>query len=309
VILVTPQYVTWFQNNPKLVEAILKRFAPTPPPDFKRAYPMMADVIVACVDGVTTDTERIPPAFRDRPHPGFAFLYGRHSDIVPELAKATSASSDNPEQKSSLTFYGIASRKGGPLSNKDQICVTLPLANTLFKTGQPSMRSVSRWSARTLVGDWVRVKEEHNIKNIAIKMWSHAPRPTQFYVPARPLTHARKIVSGLGNIVRQLDFGTDGIGPASKELETAVAKSLKGETRASTLVGTWALVIPKAIVEARPERYTFFRYRLKELITAAERPEFPEPWVPHTVGFWISHGAILCRVCMFFQLYSHQFFK
>ncbi len=47
------------------------------------------------------------------------------------------------------------------------------------------------------------------------------------YIPGIPLTPARAIVNGLGNIVRKLKFDNGLIGPASQELEASVDTALK----------------------------------------------------------------------------------
>jgi hypothetical protein len=47
------------------------------------------------------------------------------------------------------------------------------------------------------------------------------------YIPGIPLTPARAIVNGLGNIVRKLKFDDGLIGPASQELEASVDTALK----------------------------------------------------------------------------------
>ncbi len=105
------------------------------------------------------------------------------------------------------------------------------------------------------------------------------------YIPASPLTPPRKVVNGLGNIVKTIDFGLDGIGPASRELETAISEYLKNHPGKPT-VDVWALAIP-------PDPAQRFAGNLKDKWSASEDP------YQANVGDWICKGAKLCRVRRF----------
>lgn len=68
-------------------------------------------------------------------------------------------------------------------------------------------------------------------------------------IPLIPLAPPRKIVAGLGNIVRQVEI--DGVAsPASKEIEELIPKYLSKRSRQDP-AGVWALVIPPHVMTSK----------------------------------------------------------
>ena len=120
------------------------------------------------------------------------------------------------------------------------------------------------------------------------------------YIPATPLTQARPIVNGLGNIVRLIDFGPDGPGPASRELETRVNEYRNNLSKISGSMGAspfavWALVVPQvALQNSQPGS----QHRL-HLSSHDARVKAPKDMFQDYIGYWINQGATLCRVCMY----------
>ena len=116
-----------------------------------------------------------------------------------------------------------------------------------------------------------------NVDVLAFRSVNHKLPPNR--TPAVSLTPPRRIESGLGNIVRSIDFGNGDIGPASRELETSVTEYLaqKGQTRST--VGVWALILPKDVAA---ESYS------------------SEELGHQYVGRCLEKGATLCRVRTFF---------
>lgn len=170
--------------------------------------------------------------------------------------------------QSTLTFTSFPSRL---------FKVTLPLANTLFKNSRQSTLLVSQWSS---AGDSFRMNSEQTeMQNVDVQIF----RPPNYQlppnrIPAVPLTPLRRIESGLGNIVRSLDFGYGAIGPASRELEASVTEYLARRDQTRSTVAVWALVLPKD-VESYPSEGLGHQY----------------------VGRCLERGATLCRVRTFYS--------
>lgn len=195
--------------------------------------------------------------------------------------------------------------------------VTLPLANTIFYTGQPSLASLSRWRAtsngqemiyhRTLpaadqaVYVPAEVSDPINRPNVASSVEVSDTKSTAWctriavplqYLVAEPL----QIAKSMGNVVTKVSGSTTSLGerPASQELEAAVAEYYKAKDVAAERLAVWALIIPKSLFETdlHPVRHALRSFR---------NPKQLEPHVQqirsnHRVADLILRGATLRRV-------------
>lgn len=191
----------------------------------------------------------LPISVGTRPKEGFSILYGQERKTISSLWKKNEdAPSKSPSMQSSITL-----RKGltGPSD------LTLPLANTLFKTGRLSTLLVSRWEYEPSKDAIRAIKEPVERSNAIINIFPDVVHQLpKSFIPAVALTPARPIVSGLGNIVRTIDFGgEEGIGPASRELESTVTKYLNTMGYGNTTIDVWALITPpvSGSTEATPD--------------------------------------------------------
>jgi hypothetical protein len=223
------------------------------------------------------------------PSEGFSILHGPRSDVLgPFKVLPEGTTATNATVASSLTFHS-------DFEKKRQISITVPLANTIFRTGQRSMLSVSTW--QVLDGSLTQTRETGDLMNAVIKSFvvnRHPNKLPTIFIPAVPLTPVRTIVNGLGNIVRTIDFGQNGAGPASQELESAVTDYLKlfdGLT-----VDVWALVIPPEVIAK------FSGSLLVDESIVRAKWLAPNSNQNH-VGLWISRGATFCRVCKCLQIF------
>lgn len=233
-----------------------------------------------------------------RPKEGFSFLHGlQNRTLIPLWTGSEASPSKSPSMQSSITL-----RKGlrGPPD------VTLPLANTLFKNGRLSTLLVSRWqydaAGEAFVAIEGPVERTNIVVNILESVSTQIPRS---FIPAVPLTPARPIVNGLGNIVRTIDFGgEEGIGPASRELESTVTKYLDAKGYGNTTIDVWALVVPpesapksagSGLLLAKPEQI-FLSKKAGEI---EQKWQDPMNWDEdlNYIGYWITRGnAKFCRV-------------
>ncbi|KAL3424710.1 v-type c subunit family protein [Phlyctema vagabunda] len=177
--------------------------------------------------------------------------------------------------------------------------VTMPLANTLFINGQHSTMHATQWEVKKRSSTKLKaVEKKHQVIRVDISATNNLPRIHESF-PLIPLTEPRRIASGMGNIVRELDFGDQGCGPASRELEDNVDDYLEA-TRDNQAQDTqreplriWAIVIPEHLSEeflrVTPSRPNFKRpRRLIETYLQEDSQKL--------LDYWMSRGATLCRV-------------
>lgn len=199
------------------------------------------------------------------PQRGLSILYSSRSSLLPDLWDSSSFSPGiEKDEVASVSFLS------NPLAGDTRaLDVTVPLANTVFQNGRRSTLFASRWLKEpnhSLVHNITRQKQTQLI----------APRGssvahTAAFLPLMPLTAPRKILAGLGNILRQVEV--DGSpSPASKELEVLIpqifdARSNRYGPTSSGPIGVWAWVIPPHVVEK--ERLS----HLKVFQTDSSQPE------------------------------------
>jgi hypothetical protein len=280
VILATPSFASWLEDDevfiPRVLEAVTR-------PSKNPWVPNVVEVVCACVDGLSPHFDWIHYQ-RGEPAPeGFSLLHGTRNDILPRLWNPNHVTkTESSALQSTITFSRL----------KRTTTVTLPLANTLFKTGKQSTLVIAKWKAKDGLFVKMESKERSDISiNVFGRLGSGIPSNI---IPAVPLTPARRIISGLGNIVRQLDFGDDGIGPASYELENNVYEYLELKGRSNSTISVWALIVPadtQAGATPRPiERLLIRASSVKELW----RQKHPRM---DYVGQLIDKGAAFYRVC------------
>lgn len=309
VILATPTFTDWLEDDvkfmPRFIRAMLQGKVNPPP--------CIVDVLAAVVDGVSLTADRMSSKKIRHPAQGFSVLHGLSDTMLPNTWDSESSTNEQSSSKqSSLTFL---SQAGESLDSLHDLKITLPLANTLFTNGRRSTLLLSRWrfDGKTLTKQTCIEKCSQDVR---IMMPSPNPSATiSESQRAIPLTIPRRIVSSLGNIVRQIDFGFEGSGPASRELEENIpaylavaqqtlSKHISSPTKGSLLV--WALVVPdnlaQEFISSSPNELIFdsdfvretshYRRHVKDFTLVAGEP----------LNYWISRGAILCRVCTY--LYS-----
>lgn len=122
--------------------------------------------------------------------------------------------------------------------------VTLPAALTVFANGRPHTVLTSHWDTSTSAPQLVDVAAtSHAVIRLPTDLVP-ASSHSRITLPLVPVTPARRIVAGLGNILRQVDVNGTAT-PASRELEEAIPRVLaqRPEGRRG-VVGVWAVVYP-----------------------------------------------------------------
>lgn len=198
------------------------------------------DVLMAVSDGISS-------AFGlDDSQKGISFMSGP-KEILPSLWDPVSfTGSREPDQAASLSFLG------NPIEGHSRpLEITLPLANTIFQNGRRSTLFASEWH-RDGDGPMRLAKREFKQSQ---RIFSHnTSMHSTATIPLMPLAPPRKIVTGLGNIVRQVEIDGSPT-PASQELEALIpqlfeTRGAAGIPPPSGPISVWAWVIPPHVVEA-----------------------------------------------------------
>lgn len=202
------------------------------------------DILVAVVDSV-----RVPQDFTDPPpSEGLAVMAGDSvHEMLPGLwEEGTTAPGSSGDlinaDKAYLEFHLP------PLNNDERpLHVTLPLANTVFTNGRPhTMFAVRLTSEPETVPTFTSFVE----KSSQTILTGRGPRYySSVSSPLVPITQARKIVTGLGNILRQVEIEGKPTG-ASMELEKYIPEFLEARSLPTNRVEerpltVWAAIYPE----------------------------------------------------------------
>ncbi|KAK2004701.1 hypothetical protein LX36DRAFT_356514 [Colletotrichum falcatum] len=240
VVLASRQYASWLQDT-EFMKALVDPFQghwthkSNPCPEI--------NVLAAAVDSLHP-----LHAMGDTPH-GFSFFYGPMRKIMPTLWQDDGQ--PKPLQASKLQAAITFQFGHRPFD------FTLPLANTIFQNGLQSTLLASRWHRPTKRSSLellqIKEKQSQDVNYYA----AHRSPGLSFCVdsPIVPITIPRKILAGLGNIVRQIEVD-DRETPASAELETAVnelyaRRTKEGHEFPPGPVGVWAVIVPPGRFQTR----------------------------------------------------------
>ncbi|PMD39868.1 hypothetical protein L207DRAFT_512835 [Hyaloscypha variabilis F] len=222
-ILATPTFASWLEASSEFIPQALQRV-------FGTSSPVEADVVCGVCDGLA------PRSLSMKTLTGTGFSVWHKPSKVENLWKNNDTGS-SPNMQSTLT---ISAR------SPYQATLTLPLANTLFQNGRHSTLLLSRWKSN---GDSFQIERDQiEKKNVTMNLFVREGQFPRHVIPCVPLTPLRRIHSGLGNIVRTINFGRKGesdIGPASRELETSVGEYLAKGGNDQRTIDVWALVLPQ----------------------------------------------------------------
>lgn len=137
--------------------------------------------------------------------------------------------------------------------------VRLPLANTVFQTGKTTTMSLSKWTindvhaTKPLTLSTKKSVSRHGI-HIADLDGSPDDLVSAFSIPLIPLTVPRLVEGCMGNIIRRLTGPGGETITASSELEDVVPRFFKSRGEPAQSTTAWALVVPRANVDAAAAR-------------------------------------------------------
>lgn len=199
-------------------------------------------VLVAAVDAIS------PPRPLDRPRSGISFLYGGSSPLLPSVrAREGCQDGDGDDMPSISILLNPLSAAMTPLT------LTLPIANTVFQNGTQTTMFAEQWCWDSAAP--AKVVQRSSKSSQVIVARSEDGATSTISVPLVPITPPRRILTGLGNIVREVEIEGQA-SSASQELEANIPELLARRQRAGGEqmigpIGVWALVIPEGVFAAR----------------------------------------------------------
>ncbi|KAK8055252.1 hypothetical protein PG993_000479, partial [Apiospora rasikravindrae] len=261
VILASPELASWSEDQgfmSQLLGTLQQERQQGDAPDTSAAGESHTDVLFGVVDGIAD-----PYRLHSKPHQGLSIIYGGTASLLPSLwEQGKIVGKGYPDRASAVQF--TAHEVDAIDGQEVPVPVTLPLANTLFQNGRRSTLFASRWSPASSSAtaaahhspmELKRLEEKSHQEIACLRGLEGLP----VRIPLMPLAPPRKIVAGLGNIVRQVEV--DGVvSPASKELEALIprlfekraAAWLAGDAstgQAPPPMGVWAWVMPAWTVD------------------------------------------------------------
>ncbi|KAI0478551.1 hypothetical protein GGR56DRAFT_327593 [Xylariaceae sp. FL0804] len=239
-ILASHDFTTWLED-PNFLSALLH--ALFRPLSSHGARVGDVDVLLGVTDGLS------PRHLLSEPQTGFSILYGSASHILPDLWNPQGFEDVSPDTKSTISF--LTSPLDG---NPKPLEITLPLANTIFKNGRRSTLSASMWESSSGVFSEMGLQPKRTQRIGAVDI-TEGDQYIWPMVPLIPITPPRKIVAGLGNIIRQVEVRGNSV-PASMELETVITRIFqaratgeKDGASSARPIGVWCWVIPPHVAQ------------------------------------------------------------
>jgi hypothetical protein len=211
-------------------------------------------VLSAVVEGVLGGKGRTQG--RTEASDGLAVVQGYLDDLLPRLWDREGRQAEGrgvrmgEEGRAGLVFRlpGWARLEGPESLNKRQeMEVTVPVANTVFRNGRTSTMFASRWEGDTW--DHLAEKERVDLLKRVVNVPLKDADVVSVQGPLVSITPLRLVQAGLGNILKKLHYEGQDV-PASKELEANVPLLLQSRRRMGMTdiqgpLNVWALIVPE----------------------------------------------------------------
>jgi hypothetical protein len=248
-------------------------------------------LLSACVDA-------IPASKADPSREGIALVACSLSGALPDLwdqGIRSAQTTDQPALILSMRPFASSESSGG-------VGVTVPLANTVFENGRSHTMTASRWE-RADGATPQRLLERRELGRQDVLLPQVQGSMSMLDVPLVPVTEARKIVAGLGNILRQVEIDGKPV-PASKELEAIIPKLLEArslaqkDAAAASRIGVWALVLPGR----RPDNTSSLEPTFMDPLEAGAFGDVDAEWdmtaeVAEPLTQSLGNGAQIRKIC------------
>ncbi|KAI2635139.1 hypothetical protein GGS21DRAFT_517065 [Xylaria nigripes] len=236
-ILASREFTSWLEDKTFMsafLEVLFKSMRTT------EIYRLGLNVLSGITDSISS--HRLTSEARS----GFSVLWGPTSKNLPGLWNEDGFIGTSQDSTSCVSFVTAPFA-----SDTGALEVTLPLANTVFQNGRRSSLYASKWEVNSN-GSVTLLKRKPKMTQKIATLGRIAR--TSSTIPLLPVTPPRKIIAGLGNIVRQVEV--DGAAtPASKELETIIPRLFEERAKrdpnsSPTPIGVWCWVIPPHVMQS-----------------------------------------------------------
>lgn len=184
---------------------------------------------------------------------GLSLLFVKAGDVQGKAAAPRRIRSSGTEEPALVLSVDTNSSDGSRIPAQRPVHeVGLRLANTVFVNGNEKTLLGMRWTLDTDLNRF-RLDQSVDLSGCIIKSTANTVHNT-FDFPLYPVGQRRRVISGMGNILRQLaksidenDQSTTPI-PASLELEKEIPRYIEEHDIDDPLVSVWALVETPDIV-------------------------------------------------------------
>ncbi|KAI9928945.1 hypothetical protein MW887_001338 [Aspergillus wentii] len=238
VLFVTPSFAPWIDPSGEFLEQWMNRLFHNSPDS--RSAPLHA--IAAIID-------RIPdsrvPGNGILESEGLSLMFVKEENIQGKAAPPRRIRSTGSEE-SALIFsvQAGAPNRSGDAVHRPIYEVGLRLANTIFINGNENTLFGMRWALDS-VSNKLSLDQSIDLTNCVLNTSANFVHD-KFELPLHPVSQRRKVVSSMGNILRQVSKSTDGNSkapmPASSELEKELPRYIAEHNIEDRRVSVWALV-------------------------------------------------------------------
>lgn len=285
MLLVTPSYTSILAEGNRFIPDLIRQTYH----GWSRGQ--LLDVLVAVVDRIAPPTSRIknvdtvPLASGEVNYngKGLSVLLTDSETATPGLwSQSESRQGDATSalrRRSTLSFqFGPnkeslhpAEANAAPKSFQSKT-IKLPVANTVFQNGRESSIQAQRWIVgETMLEPTLACIKRSWIQEQALRIaFPYPPEPDKFplqiIAPMKCIGPRQRVVSSMGNIIRQVHSFEDLSGPAphrlqseaepaSKQLEDAINQWITKPGNEMGAVEVWALVRPPTILQRHREQF------------------------------------------------------
>jgi len=249
VLLVTPAFASWIDPANTFLEDWINRLFPTSL-DHPPHGPLYA--VAAVVDklpdprnrnGDATDCSEDPvPASSESD--GLSLLLVRRTDVLGKAAEPVRIGGIRTEEPVFIHSIQPKSPALNAATRPAPYEVGLRLANTVFVNGKDRTMFGMRWDYNSAAGKF-SLGQHLDLSSCTVISSADSVR-SSLELPLHPVSRRRKVISSMGNILRQVSKSADGESdepmPASSDLEVELPRYVAEHNIADHRVSVWALV-------------------------------------------------------------------
>ncbi|KAJ5834937.1 hypothetical protein N7447_000963 [Penicillium robsamsonii] len=233
LLLVTPSFAHWLDSSSPFLPQFLSRlYGNSPGGDFLYA-------VAAVVDTLPNTTSESPNSSESE---GLSLLAVEHSGVQTKPAPPRLIRSSASEETNLL--FSFQTEVIGQTSKGPAHEIGLRLANTIFVNGRETTSFGMRWLWDKTSNSYT-LDSSVDLTSCMVTATSQAV-DTALELPLHPVTERRRVMTSMGNILRQLAKSTDATStdtiPASSELEKELPRYIAEHNIVDQRVSVWALV-------------------------------------------------------------------
>ncbi|CAI7597952.1 unnamed protein product [Penicillium glandicola] len=233
LLLVTPNFAHWLDySSPFLSQFFSRLYGTSPGSDTLYA-------IAAVVDTLPNTTSESPESSESE---GLSLLIVGQSGVQAKAAPPRLIRSSASEETNLL--FSFQTEVIGQTSKKPAHEIGLRLANTIFVNGRETTLFGTRWIWDKTSNGYA-LDRSLDLTSCMVTATSQAV-DTALELPLHPVTERRRVMTSMGNILRQLAKSTDATStdtmPASSELEKELPRYIAEHNIVDQRVSVWALV-------------------------------------------------------------------